>query len=103
MIARLILVLLIAVAGCLVLTTLTPVHSQTAAGPIRIPQRRELTLQEKRAKAFYLRGESASGEELTAMMGDVDVPATTLPCAGCHGHRGEGKTEGGVTAGNMRW
>ena len=101
MIARLILVLLIAIAGSLVLTILTPVHSQSSAGPI--PQRRELTLQEKRGKAFYLRGESASGTELTAMMGDVDVPATTLPCAGCHGNRGEGKTEGGVTAGNMSW
>ena len=66
-------------------------------------QRRELTLQEKRGKAFYLRGESASGKEITAMMGEVDVPATTLTCAGCHGSRGEGRTEGGVTAGNMSW
>jgi len=66
-------------------------------------QRRELTLQEKRGKAFYLRGESASGQEITAMMGEVDVPASTLPCAGCHGLRGEGRTEGGVTAGNMSW
>ena len=71
------------------------VHSQS--------QRRELTPQEKKGKAFYLRGESASGREITAMMGDVDVPATTLPCAGCHGNRGEGRTEGGVTAGNMSW
>ena len=37
------------------------------------------------------------------MMGDIDVPASTLNCAGCHGTRGEGKTEGGVTAGNMTW
>ena len=103
MIARLTLILLIVIAGCLVSTTLTPVHSQNSAGPTQLPQRRELTLQEKRGKAFYLRGESASGAELTAMMGDVDVPATTLPCAGCHGNRGEGKTEGGVTAGNMGW
>jgi ABC-type branched-subunit amino acid transport system substrate-binding protein len=66
-------------------------------------QRRELTLQEKRGKAFYLRGESASGSEITALMGEVDVPATTLTCAGCHGNRGEGRTEGGVTAGNMSW
>ena len=66
-------------------------------------QRRELTLQEKRGKAFYLRGESASGQEITAMMGEVDVPASTLTCAGCHGSRGEGRTEGGVTAGSMSW
>ena len=31
------------------------------------------------------------------------MPASTLTCAGCHGARGEGKTEGGVTAGNLTW
>ena len=101
MIIRLIVVALIAFAGCLIWTGPPAAQSQTAAGPT--PQRRELTLQEKRGKAFYLRGESASGQELTAMMGDVDVPASTLTCAGCHGNRGQGITEGGVTAGNMTW
>ena len=66
-------------------------------------ERRPLTPAEKRGKAFYLRGESTSGQEITAMMGDVDVPATTLSCVGCHGARGEGKTEGGVTAGSLVW
>lgn len=65
----------------------------------RIP----LTPAEKRGKAFFLRGESASGREITAMMGEVDVPASTLTCAGCHGSHGEGKTEGGVTAGALVW
>jgi ABC-type branched-subunit amino acid transport system substrate-binding protein len=65
--------------------------------------RRELTPQEKRGKAFYLRGESASGQEITALMSDIDVPASTLTCAGCHGLRGEGITEGGVTAGPLTW
>jgi len=88
MIKKLTLILLIVIASVLA-------HSQS--------QRRELTLQEKRGKAFYLRGESASGKEITAMLGEVDVPATTLTCAGCHGNRGEGRTEGGVTAGNMSW
>jgi ABC-type branched-subunit amino acid transport system substrate-binding protein len=36
-------------------------------------------------------------------MGEIEVPATTLSCSGCHGAHGEGKTEGGVTAGNMTW
>jgi ABC-type branched-subunit amino acid transport system substrate-binding protein len=71
------------------------VQSQTA--------RHELTPQEKRGKAFYLRGESSSGQEITALMNGIDVPASTLSCAGCHGARGEGKTEGGVTAGNLTW
>jgi len=65
--------------------------------------RRALSPEEKRGKAFYLRGKSSSGQEITAMMGEIEVPATTLTCAGCHGARGEGKTEGGVTAGNVTW
>src|ERR1041385_4885737 len=65
--------------------------------------RRPLTVEEKRGKALYLRGESASGQEITALLNDIDVPASTLSCAGCHGARGEGKTEGGVTAGNLTW
>jgi ABC-type branched-subunit amino acid transport system substrate-binding protein len=64
---------------------------------------RPLTLEEKRGKALYLRGESASGQEITALLNDLDVPASTLTCSGCHGSRGEGKTEGGVTAGNLVW
>jgi ABC-type branched-subunit amino acid transport system substrate-binding protein len=91
MIKKLTLIFSICVAACVI--SVVQSHAQ----------RRELTLQEKRGKAFYLRGESASGQEITAMMGEVDVPATTLTCAGCHGNRGEGRTEGGVTAGNMGW
>src|SRR5215218_6971813 len=82
----------------LLLSIASAVFYQTA--PIL---RRELTQQEKRGKAFYLRGESASGQEITALMGEIDVPASTLTCAGCHGIRGEGITEGGVTAGPLTW
>ena len=64
---------------------------------------RLLSSQEKRGKAIYLRGVSPSGKEITAMVGDLDVPASTMTCGGCHGLRGEGKTEGGVTAGNLSW
>ena len=63
----------------------------------------QLTDSERRGKALYLRGESPSKKEITAMLGEIDVPASTLNCAGCHGLRGEGKTEGGVTAGNLTW
>ena len=66
-------------------------------------ERRPLTLEERRGKALYLRGESSTGKEITALLNDLDVPASTLTCAGCHGSRGEGKTEGGVTAGNLVW
>lgn len=37
------------------------------------------------------------------MVGELDVPASTMTCGGCHGARGEGNTEGGVTAGNLTW
>jgi ABC-type branched-subunit amino acid transport system substrate-binding protein len=62
-----------------------------------------LTPQERRGKALYLRGESAAGREVSALVGELDVPAATVPCAGCHGLRGEGKTEAGVTAGALTW
>src|SRR5215204_764396 len=64
---------------------------------------RGLTSQERRGRAIYLRGESPSGKEIEAVVGEVDVPASTMTCSGCHGARGEGKTEGGVTAGNLTW
>ena len=64
---------------------------------------RGLSQQERRGKQIYLRGESPSGKDITAMVGDMDLPASTVTCAGCHGQRGEGKTEGGVTAGNLTW
>jgi len=93
-------------AGFLILGARSVVLSQGNAGSIKSqaqPVRRGLSPEEKRGKALYLRGESSSGQEITAMMGEIEVPATTLTCAGCHGARGEGKTEGGVTAGNMTW
>ena len=71
--------------------------------PTPAQERRGLTPQEARGKAIYLRGESPSGREITALIGDIDVPASTVTCAGCHGARGEGKTEGGVTAGGLSW
>lgn len=63
----------------------------------------QLTASERRGKQIYLRGESSSGSKITTMLGDFDVPASTVTCGGCHGLRGEGKTEGGVTAGNLTW
>jgi ABC-type branched-subunit amino acid transport system substrate-binding protein len=64
---------------------------------------RALTPQERRGRAIYLRGENDAARPITALVGEVDVPASAMTCAGCHGLRGEGKTEGGVTAGNLTW
>jgi ABC-type branched-subunit amino acid transport system substrate-binding protein len=58
---------------------------------------------ERRGKAIYLRGETTTGRKITAMLGDMEVPSSTMTCGGCHGLRGEGKAEGGVSAGNLTW
>jgi ABC-type branched-subunit amino acid transport system substrate-binding protein len=104
--SKLILVLLCAIAGCLILSDrsalLSPAKASSFQGQTK-PEQRGLSAEEKRGKAFYLRSASSSGQEVTAMLGEIDVPASTIPCAGCHGPRGEGKTEGGVTAGNLTW
>ena len=76
---------------------------QQKSAPEPSSQERPLTPAERRGRAIYFRGETSSKREVTAMIGDVDVPASTVNCAGCHGRRGEGKTEGGVTAGNLTW
>jgi hypothetical protein len=81
---------------CVLLVTAAPLVQE-------VPASKGLTPAERRGKALYLRGESPSGKPIVAMLGDVDVPPSTMPCAGCHGLRGEGKTEGGVTAGNLTW
>ena len=62
-----------------------------------------LTDSERRGRQIYLRGTSASNKEITATLNQIEVPASTTTCAGCHGLRGEGSTEGGVTAGNLTW
>src|SRR5215213_7306542 len=89
-------------ALALVALTLSSVGAQEQKAP-GVERARALTPQERRGRAIYLRGESASGREIKALVGEVDVPASTMTCAGCHGARGEGKTEGGVTAGNLTW
>lgn len=67
------------------------------------PESRPLTAAERRGRAIFLRGEVPGKKPLMAMVGDLEVPAATINCAGCHGRRGEGKTEGGVAAGNLTW
>jgi ABC-type branched-subunit amino acid transport system substrate-binding protein len=91
-------------ALCVIWPTASPAAPEQAAeqSTTSIYEGR-LSPEERRGKAIYLRGESPSGKEITAMVGELDLPASTLSCAGCHGLRGEGKTEGGVTAGNLTW
>ncbi|HEV2762909.1 MAG TPA: ABC transporter substrate-binding protein [Pyrinomonadaceae bacterium] len=106
--ARLVFVVLCLAVSCLLLfstdaSTQTTTNSvaQTPTPPAAQPS--VLTPPERRGRSLYLRGATADGREVTALMGEIDVPASTLTCAGCHGVKGEGKTEGGVTAGNLTW
>ena len=83
--------------------TKTRAAQETKAANAPTSSARTLSAQERRGRAIYLRGESPSGREIGASVGELDVPASTVTCAGCHGAHGEGKTEGGVTAGNLTW
>jgi mono/diheme cytochrome c family protein len=68
------------------------------------PQKKPaLNDQERRGRELYEKGVSPSGEDVVARVGELEVTASTLKCADCHGLRGEGKTEGGVAAGALTW
>lgn len=65
----------------------------------------DLSPQEKRGKQIFLTGTSASGKPIVARLGEasVEVPASALPCASCHGYDGRGNAEGGVEPSNITW
>ena len=75
--------------------------SALAQSPAHAP----LTAQEKRGKQIYLRASSSSGKPITAYLGDppIEVPASAMTCAGCHGLDGQGKPEGGIVPSNITW
>ena len=64
-----------------------------------------LSPQEKRGKQIYVQGTSASGKEILAYLGEsaIEVPASAMSCANCHGLDGQGKPEGGITPSNLTW
>ena len=61
--------------------------------------------QERRGKRIYLSGRSASGQEIKALLGEesLELPATLMPCANCHGADGRGRPEGGLDPGDITW
>ncbi|MGA9773521.1 MAG: ABC transporter substrate-binding protein [Blastocatellia bacterium] len=64
----------------------------------------ELSPQEKRGKQIYLKGESEAGEMKAVLgTGDLEFPASSFPCANCHGLRGEGSSEGGLQPPSLIW
>jgi len=64
-----------------------------------------LTAQEERGKRIYVNGEAESGAPITAVVsrGATPIPASILPCVGCHGEDGKGRPEGGVVPADITW
>ncbi|MHC4088781.1 MAG: cytochrome c/ABC transporter substrate-binding protein [Planctomycetota bacterium] len=64
-----------------------------------------LSEEEGRGKQIFFEGDSASGRDITAYVGQASVPlpASAIPCAGCHGPDGLGRPEAGVTPSNITW
>jgi ABC-type branched-subunit amino acid transport system substrate-binding protein len=64
-----------------------------------------LTPSESAGKRLYREGVSANGEPIMARVGAAGMllPATSLPCANCHGSDGLGRPEGGVRPPDLTW
>jgi ABC-type branched-subunit amino acid transport system substrate-binding protein len=62
-------------------------------------------LRQSRGRKIYFEGCSSSGQEILAYIGEgaLEVPGSTMPCAGCHGLDGRGKSEGGINPSNVTW
>src|SRR6185503_7618809 len=93
----------LAVVFLVVFPLLTHMTARPHAQQTSTPAAQPLTPGERRGKQIYLRTISPSGREIKGRIGELDLPGSSVTCAGCHGTRGEGKTEGGVTAGNLTW
>ncbi|HEV2843411.1 MAG TPA: ABC transporter substrate-binding protein, partial [Thermoanaerobaculia bacterium] len=65
----------------------------------------DLKKQVERGRQIYIEGTSPSGGEITAVMSEagLEVPATAVPCASCHGRDGKGRPEGGVAPTDLVW
>lgn len=60
---------------------------------------------ERAGKRLFESGIGVSGEAPQAQVGSggLTLPASSLPCANCHGPDGRGRPEGGVTPPDIRW
>jgi ABC-type branched-subunit amino acid transport system substrate-binding protein len=74
-----------------------------AAGPAA--RAGELTALEAAGREIYVQGQGPGGAEITAFVGAdlTPVPASVLPCAGCHGDDGLGRPEGSVVPSIVTW
>lgn len=54
-------------------------------------------------RRLYVDGTGAGGREVTAFLAGTSLPASAVPCAGCHGPDGRGRPEGGVLPPPVGW
>lgn len=68
-----------------------------------LPAAAELSAAEARGRAIYFGEEGSALDTATAEIGtmDVDLPASSFPCASCHGERGIGRAERGVVPSDL--
>jgi mono/diheme cytochrome c family protein len=73
-----------------------------AAPPLNPEQRQQ---QIARGRRIYVEGTSTTGGQITAVMSDegIEVPASAVPCASCHGRDGKGRPEGGIAPSDLTW
>ena len=63
-----------------------------------------LTPEELAGRKIYQEGMTPRGGTITALVGaGAHLPASALPCAGCHGNDGAGRPEGGIEPSNLEW
>jgi ABC-type branched-subunit amino acid transport system substrate-binding protein len=63
-----------------------------------------LTPEQERGRRIYVECASPAGREIVAVLGaGVEVEASAVPCANCHGRDGKGRPEGGVTPTDITW
>ncbi len=63
----------------------------------------DLSPQELRGRAIFRTGASSTPIIALVGAGATEVEATVVPCAGCHGLDGRGRTEGGIAPPPIRW
>lgn len=82
-----------------------PLAALLAAGLAGSAVATPLSEQERRGRQLYFECTSPSGAEVTALLTGpgVEVDASTMPCAGCHGADGLGRPEGGVDPSDVSW
>jgi ABC-type branched-subunit amino acid transport system substrate-binding protein len=74
----------------------------------RIPVAKAQSSQEgaARGRRIYFAGEDGTTDEVGVSLGgdgEVEAPATAFACASCHGERGEGGREGGLSPPPLTW